>query len=402
MVYHPPSGARDLLPLDVAQKYWIEDRLEDLFQRWGYHRIITSTVESLDTLMAGGAIDRATVVQLQGASGQPLGLRPELTASIARAAVTRMAQVSYPQRLYYTANVFRQGGQGDQQEYYQAGVELLGTGGTLADAEVLMLLLACVSDLKLDGSHVIVGNAGLTRSLLDSFPPAVRPQVRDAIARLDRVQLETLNLETDLHTLALTLMDLRGQPRDVLQAVSQLPLADHQRAIVADLKSLFEILHTETALPPVILDLSLIQPFDYYTGLVFEVVADTPQGRQVVGQGGRYDNLLGVFHPQGRSYPGIGFMLSIESLHQALLPTGYLPEQIPASDWLVVPTQPQAATAAFTYAQKIREGANLVRVELYLEPEADPTDIRRRAQTRNIRHIAWVGEDGSPEVETVN
>jgi ATP phosphoribosyltransferase regulatory subunit len=402
MVYHPPSGARDLLPLDVAQKYWIEDRLEDLFQRWGYHRIITSTVESLDTLMAGGAIDRATVVQLQGASGQPLGLRPELTASIARAAVTRMAQVSYPQRLYYTANVFRQGGQGDQQEYYQAGVELLGTGGTLADAEVLMLLLACVSDLKLDGSHVIVGNAGLTRSLLDSFPPAVRPQVRDAIARLDRVQLETLNLETDLHTLALTLMDLRGQPRDVLQAVSQLPLADHQRAIVADLKALFEILHTETALPPVILDLSLIQPFDYYTGLVFEVVADTPQGRQVVGQGGRYDNLLGVFHPQGRSYPGIGFMLSIESLHQALLPTGYLPEQIPASDWLVVPTQPQAATAAFTYAQKIREGANLVRVELYLEPEADPADIRRRAQTRNIRHIAWVGEDGSPEVETVN
>jgi ATP phosphoribosyltransferase regulatory subunit len=402
MVYHPPSGARDLLPLDVAQKYWIEDRLEDLFRRWGYHRIITSTVESLDTLMAGGAIDRATVVQLQGASGQPLGLRPELTASIARAAVTRMAQVSYPQRLYYTANVFRQGGQGDQQEYYQAGVELLGTGGTLADAEVLMLLLACVSDLKLDGSHVIVGNAGLTRSLLDSFPPAVRPQVRDAIARLDRVQLETLNLETDLHTLALTLMDLRGQPRDVLQAVSQLPLADHQRAIVADLKALFEILHTETALPPVILDLSLIQPFDYYTGLVFEVVADTPQGRQVVGQGGRYDNLLGVFHPQGRSYPGIGFMLSIESLHQALLPTGYLPEQIPASDWLVVPTQPQAATAAFTYAQKIREGANLVRVELYLEPEAAPADIRRRAQTRNIRHIAWVGEDGSPEVETVN
>jgi ATP phosphoribosyltransferase regulatory subunit len=402
MVYHPPSGARDLLPLDVAQKYWIEDRLEDLFQRWGYHRIITSTVESLDTLMAGGAIDRATVVQLQGASGQPLGLRPELTASIARAAVTRMAQVSYPQRLYYTANVFRQGGQGDQQEYYQAGVELLGTGGTLADAEVLMLLLACVSDLKLDGSHVIVGNAGLTRSLLDSFPPAVRPQVRDAIARLDRVQLETLELETDLHSLALTLMDLRGQPRDVLQAVSQLPLADHQRAIVADLKALFEILHTETALPPVILDLSLIQPFDYYTGLVFEVVADTPQGRQVVGQGGRYDNLLGVFHPQGRSYPGIGFMLSIESLHQALLPTGYLPEQIPASDWLVVPTQPQAATAAFTYAQKIREGANLVRVELYLEPEAAPADIRRRAQTRNIRHIAWVGEDGSPEVETVN
>ena len=28
MVYQPAAGARDLLPLDVAQKRWIEDRLE--------------------------------------------------------------------------------------------------------------------------------------------------------------------------------------------------------------------------------------------------------------------------------------------------------------------------------------------------------------------------------------
>jgi len=37
---------------------------------------------------------------------EELGLRPELTASIARTAVTRMAGVTYPQRLY-NANVFR-------------------------------------------------------------------------------------------------------------------------------------------------------------------------------------------------------------------------------------------------------------------------------------------------------
>ena len=35
MIYPPPAGARDLLPLDVAQKHWIEDRLEQVFQRWG-------------------------------------------------------------------------------------------------------------------------------------------------------------------------------------------------------------------------------------------------------------------------------------------------------------------------------------------------------------------------------
>ena len=132
MVYQPPAGARDLLPLDVAQKRWIEKHLQQVFHRWGYHRIITSTLERLDTLMAGGAVQQSTVIQVQDAENEVLGLRPELTASIARAAVTRMAGATYPQRLYYNANVFRRAAQANhnrQQEFYQTGVELLGGGG---------------------------------------------------------------------------------------------------------------------------------------------------------------------------------------------------------------------------------------------------------------------------------
>lgn len=405
MIYQPPSGARDLLPLDVAQKYWIEGRLEQMFQRWGYHRIITSTVENLETLMAGGAIAQSSVVQLQGNGPERLGLRPELTASIARAAVTRMAQVTYPQRLYYTANVFsrsRKGSQAGQQEYYQAGVELLGTRGTMADAEILLLLLNCVETLQLTDWQLVLGDAGLTRSLLDAFPAELRSTVRSAIANLDRVTLETLDLTSDLKARALQLLDLRGRPQDVLQTVSQLGLTAEQQAIVHELKSLVELLENSGQRHPIILDLSLIQSFDYYTGMVFKVIANTPQGRQVVGKGGRYDNLLGVFDPKGRSYPGIGFMFSVESLHQALLATGCLPEATPASDWLIVPKTPRAATAAFQYAQTIREGNTLVRVELYLEPEEEVQVIRDRARDRHISRIAWIAEDGSPAIETVN
>lgn len=405
MVFQPPSGARDLLPLDVAQKYWIEGRLEQMFQRWGYHRIITSTVESLETLMAGGAIAQSSVIQLQSNSHERLGLRPELTASIARAAVTRMAQVTYPQRLYYTANVFsrsQKGSQAGQQEYYQAGVELLGTRGTLADAETLLLLLNCLETLQLTGWQLVLGNAGLTRSLLESFPSELRKTVRRAIANLDRVTLETLELPDNLRQRALQMLDLRGRPENVLQIVSQLGLTPEQQAIVHELKSLVELLQHAGSTSLLVLDLSLIQSFDYYTGIVFEVIADTPQGRQVVGKGGRYDNLLGVFDPKGRSYPGIGFMFSVEGLHQALLATGCLPETIPASDWLVVPKSPQAATAAFQYAQTIREGQALVRVELYLEPEDEVSSIRDRARDRHISRIAWIAEDGTPEIETVN
>ncbi|MGF1520872.1 MAG: ATP phosphoribosyltransferase regulatory subunit [Leptolyngbyaceae cyanobacterium] len=405
MVYQPPSGTRDLLPLDVAQKHWIETRLEQMFQQWGYHRIITSTVESLDTLMAGGAIDQSSVVELRGADGQRLGLRPELTASIARAAVTRLAHVTYPQRLYYTANVFchsEKGSQAGQQEYYQAGIELLGTGGSLADAEILLLLLDCVENLQLTDWQIVLGDAGLTQSLLEPFPLPLRSIVREAIAKLDRVTLETLDLPSELRDRALQMLDLRGHPKDILQAVSQLGLNDHQHSIVSALKSLVDTLQSSTTVKSLILDLSLIQSYDYYTGIVFEVVALTPQGRQVVGKGGRYDNLLGVFHPKGQSYPGIGFMFSVESLHQAIIGTGYLPQSTPASDWLVVPRTIQAAALAFKYAQTIREGGAPIRVELYLEPETDMNLIRDRARTRNISRIAWIAEDGSPEIETVN
>lgn len=405
MVYQPPAGARDLLPLDVAQKFWIENRLEQVFQRWGYHRILTSTVESLDTLMAGGAIDRTAVVELQGAGGQRLGLRPELTASIARAAVTRFAQMSYPQRLYYTTNVFRRsetGSQPGQQEYYQAGIELLGTGGAFADAEILLLLLNGIETLQLPDWQIVLGNAGLTQSLLDIFPDYLRPVVREAIARLDRVALETLELPDPLRQRALQMLDLRGQPKAVLQAVGTLDLTPSQQTIVHKLKSLVDLLQNFVATQALILDLSFIQSYDYYTGVVFEVVSDTPQGRQVVGKGGRYDNLLGVFHPEQQSQPGIGFMFSVESLHQALIATGHLPGVVPASDWLIVPTTAHAATAAFRYAQTIREGSTLVRVELYLEPDNDTDVIRTRARDRRITRIAWIAEDGSPTIETVN
>ncbi|HEY9606648.1 MAG TPA: ATP phosphoribosyltransferase regulatory subunit [Allocoleopsis sp.] len=410
MVHQSPAGARDLLPLEVTQKRWIADRLQQVFHRWGYHRIITSTLEWLDTLMAGGAIQRSTVIQFQDAEEGTLGLRPELTASIARAFATRIAgstseaKLALPQRLYYSANVFRRppvGHHGRQLEFYQSGVELLGVGGVLADAEILQLVSDCLNQLSLQPWYLILGEAQLTRSLFSPFPQPIQGKVRQAIAQLDRVTLETLPLSPELRDRALLLFDLRGRPADVLQKVSQLDLDASEHQIVNNLKSLIELLHESSATPlPLILDLSLVQTFDYYTGIVFEVVSDAETGQRVLGRGGRYDQLLGLYHPQGETYPGIGFTLFIEDLHYVLLSSSQLPHQLPASDWLVIPQTPQVEAAAFAYAQKLRNSEHLVRVEMDLGGRS-PAEIREYARHRRVTRLAWIQADGTPIIETL-
>jgi ATP phosphoribosyltransferase regulatory subunit len=412
MVHQPPVGARDLLPVEVSQKHWIEDRLQHVFHRWGYHRIITSTLERMDTLMAGGAIQQSTVIQLQNMEDEALGLRPELTASVARAAVTRMAGDTYPQRLYYVANVFRRPDRSNhnrQLEFYQTGVELLSADGIAADAEILFLLSDCLNNLNLGPWYLILGEAGLTQSLLSVFPNGIREYVRRAIAHLDRITLENLSLPGDLRDWALLLLDLRGRPVDVIQRLTNLELDPVQRTAVNNLKSLIELLQTSFAKqgeqranpPTIVLDLSLLRTFDYYTGIIFEVVSGSSFGQRVLGQGGRYDQLLGLYNPTGETYPGIGFSLNIEEIHQVLLSVSQLPTQTPASNWLIVPTTPEAYVAAFAYAQKIRESTNLVRVEVDLGGRDTQEAIRDYARDRRISQIAWVDTEGLPKIEAL-
>ncbi|NEP62911.1 MAG: ATP phosphoribosyltransferase regulatory subunit [Symploca sp. SIO2G7] len=401
MTYQPPTGGRDLFPLDVAQKRWIEDCIETVFQRWSYQRIITSTVENMDTLMAGGAIQQSEVIELTG-HGERLGLRPELTASIARAAVTRIS--NYPQRFYYHANVFRRsstGSQGGQQESYQAGVELLGASGSLADAEVLLIMADCLKALELKDWHLLLSEASLTDSLLTPFPAGLRAQVKVAIATLNRIRLETLPMSDELRALALTIMDLRGSPRTVLTQVSQLTLTELQRQRINGLKNLIDLLEsTLTENPPqLVLDLSLMQTFEYYTGVAFKAVVQTDQTCAVVGQGGRYDNLLSLFHPEHESYPGVGFVLNGETLQQIL--QSHLPHTVANSDWLVVPMTPAAAAAAIAYAQTLRQTDTLTRVELSLDGSLSEATLRQFAKARRVGAIAWVPEQGNIRTEKI-
>lgn len=403
MAHQLPTGARDLLPLDVVQKRWIESRVQQVFQAWGYQRIITPTLERLETLVAGGAVQPEAVIQLLGNGTDVLGLRPELTASIARAYAARLGsdRSSCPQRLYYNANVFRQipaGGYPGQQEYYQTGVELLGGAGLLADGEILLLLADCLGQIELPAWKIVLGDAGLTSGLLNSFPEAYRDKIRHCLAHLDRIALENLPIPDEARSRALELLDLRGAASDVLSRLSSLPwiaeIADRS-AEINHLKSLVELWQTHMPSDALVIDLSLIQTFDYYTGIVFEVVSD----RRVVAQGGRYDRLLGVYHPQGISFPSIGFCLNLEDLQKVLL--HHLPTRGQASTCLVVPSAPNLVNAAFSHATSLRQQFPQQAIEIELEFRSQQ-EVRDRARSRGIQQIAWVKGEDAIEMESLS
>ena len=400
MIHQPPAGARDLLPLEVVQKAWINDTLQQVFGQWGYQRIVTSTIERLDTLKAGGAIEDDTVIQLHNNSGGQLGLRPELTASVARAAVTRMIDTSYPQRLCYRANVFRNppsSDHGRQLEFYQAGVELLFSGGTLADAEILLLVTDCLQKLQVPNWYLILGDAGLTRSLLSPFPEALRQKVRNCLSSLDYVQLESLDYPSEeLKQRAILLFNLRGKPEDVLSKVLDLSLDETGKSCLNNLNSLIELVNKSASQElPLTLDLSLIQTFDYYTGITFKVIEQTNNKLQTLGQGGRYDQLLGVYDPEQKSAPGIGFSLNVGALHRCLLSTEILPQKANLIDYLVVAKKTESQIEALKYAQKLREDDPSVRVTIDLENRNDE-EIKKYSQQNGIKTIVWIEKGQEP------
>ena len=398
MVHQLPTGAKDLLPLDVAQKRWIESRIQQVFQSWGYQRIITPTVEHLRSLTAGGAVNPESVIQLHSSSIEVLGLRPEFTASIARAYAARLGQnvATCPQRLYYNANVFRRRANNTSEESFQAGVELLGASGLLADGEILMLLAESLDRVELQDWQIILGDARLTGALLDLLPEQYRARVRQCLASLDRISLTEMDLPADVKGYALELIDLRGKPKDVLSRLSNSSWTSGLTGEINYLKSLIDLWES-TGLNSgdrLILDLSFMQTFDYYTGIVFEVACNN----YVVAQGGRYDRLLSVYHPQKTSYPSIGFCLNLEDLQQAL--QSRLPQTLAASDCLVVAKTADAMQAAFAHASLLRQAPDIEAIELELEFRAEDV-VREHVRSRGIAKIAWVSSDGAIDLETI-
>ena len=104
---HTPEGVRDIYSVEYGKKSVLEGKLQKVFHLYGYHDIQTPTFEYFDVF--GKEIGTTSAKELYkffDREGNTLVLRPDLTPSIARAAMTVFNTENLPIRLCYKGNTF--------------------------------------------------------------------------------------------------------------------------------------------------------------------------------------------------------------------------------------------------------------------------------------------------------
>ncbi len=171
-------GTRDYLAADCARLAALERQLFECFARAGYEPVRTPILEfaELHERKSGAGIV-SKLFELTGGGPAAICLRPELTASIVRAYAEAPSCPPLPWRVSSSGPVFRYESDprgGRLREFTQVGVELIGAGGSAADAEVIGLANHSLEELEISDASVRIGHVGLILEILagTGLPPA--------------------------------------------------------------------------------------------------------------------------------------------------------------------------------------------------------------------------------------
>ncbi|ASI99316.1 histidine--tRNA ligase [Thermococcus celer] len=339
------KGTRDLLPEEMEKRRWVFERIREVFERYNFHEVLTPTFEytTLFQLRSGEEVVEQ-LYAFDDKGKRNISLRPDMTSSVARLYVNSFQNAPKPVKWYYIANMFRyeEPQSGRYREFWQAGVELLGSGSVEADAEVIALFVESYLATGLKDFTVNVGD----RVLLDEFARMLGVEDDVGLMRLidkkDKLSreeftaaLRDFGLDDDGVEKVLSLIGIKGKPDDVLPKAEELFTGKKAEEEIRRLYDLTDLLEAYGVREKVLIDLGIARGFDYYTSIVFEAIAPNDLGIGSVGGGGRYDNLIEVFG--GKPTPATGFAIGIERLIPILEWKGLIPEPKLRPEVYVIP-----------------------------------------------------------------
>ncbi|ODV50675.1 histidyl-tRNA synthetase [Methanohalophilus euhalobius] len=305
-----PRGTRDFLPENTRLRRFVENRMRDVVSRWGYHEIITPTFENLElfTLKSGEGVT-GEIYNFFDKGGRELALRPELTAPVMRMYVNEMQATPRPLKLFYFENCFRyeRPQKGRFREFWQFGVETIGSSRPEADAEVIALAEEIIESVGIKGD-LRVGHLGIIRHILKELEAEQQTKIMRLVDKKDDTglddYLEQINASIELRNELFELVSITGE--DAIEKARQIVGDIEELQIFEELTQILDAYNVKYSV-----DFGIARGLDYYTGMVFEIYASNLGAQNQICGGGSYQ-LIQLFG--GGDVPSTGFGLGFDRI----------------------------------------------------------------------------------------
>lgn len=287
--FEPASGTRDFLAAEYEKREHAFATIRGVFARYGLQPLQTPAFERLDVLAGkyGDEGDKLIFKILRRgeheASGEAdLALRYDLTVPLARAVAAYGSQLPTPYKRYTIAPVWRadRPGKGRFREFVQCDLDIVGSSSPLCDAEIVLALHDALDSLGVPEFRFLLNSRQVLFGLLEAYdvPAELGSGVLITLDKLDKLSPEAVVAE---------LVAGRGLAADVAQGlVDDLTAPDAAERIREGLKAsetgqtgLAEVDRllalTKDTIPAarIAFTPNLVRGLDYYTGIIFEVVA---------------------------------------------------------------------------------------------------------------------------------
>lgn len=303
----PIRGFRDILQQDFKTFTKVGEVCQHMAELYGYAGIELPILESIDvfkrTLGQTSDVVNKEMFTLQDRSNETLSLRPEATASVARALISNKLTQDLPQKLFYKGPMFRyeRPQKGRYRQFYQFGVEVFGISDPYIDAELILMAHRIIEALEIKDFRLEINTIGdiesrqnYNQALVNYLYPYQNELSEDSQTRLHKNPLRILDSKDARDQ---KIIENAPKFKDFLNKNSHEFFEK-----VCNYLDNFKIKYT--------LNQHLVRGLDYYCHTVFEFKHDDLGAQDTFLSGGRYDGLMTMMG--GPEVAGVGFAVGID------------------------------------------------------------------------------------------
>ncbi|CAN2202058.1 HisS Histidyl-tRNA synthetase [Candidatus Nanopelagicaceae bacterium] len=378
-----PKGVREYLPPESQSFEWVREQLIAPAKSAGYQLMELPVFEDTN-LFSRGVGESTDVVSkemytFEDRGGRSITLRPEGTAGVMRAVIEQnLDRGQLPVKVWYSGQFFRaeRPQAGRYRQFYQVGIEAIGTEDPALDAEVIAIADRGFKNLGLKNYRLEITSLGDAQSRA-----AHRVDLIAYIAALDldeataaRAQINPLRLFDDKRPEMQAAMAKAPLLLDYLSPESAANFAAVQKYLTA--------MGIAFVINP-----RMVRGLDYYTGTTFEFVHPDLGAQSGIGGGGRYDGLMETLG--GQSLSGIGFGLGVDRALLAAIAESTVPSQEFTSDLFIIPLGDEAKEQSLVLAQSLRNSG--IQTEIAFGDRA-LKGAMKAADKSGARYVIVLGE----------